>query len=364
MAPLERRLSAGWHRRSRMDARLWILGAVLLVIAAASGSRMRGCASRLSSAEPALVGIRDCILRRRPSGVDGQPSSRHAGDHAGGRPVCGRALPCNAARAPRGLRARQSAVAAATRRPLASGRPPSRSSVSPAFAAIGIWAFRVIAGRPEPAGLASAFGAIAATAITVLQARDLGEQWCSGRESAATWIDVVNHLRAAYVAAAAAMCIGLIAVRLHSGRPVRARAADGRHLHRAHDPPRLGPRALRPRGRRVPHRRGGRPGRPGARAIDRAAPQSCARHLPRGDRSAHRVPVAAGREGLSHHRSLRQARRGHGRARTRGARRRARSRNRRRHRSRRRAEGIRARRCSAAATSTRRWSRCCVASRE
>ena len=35
MAPVERRLGASWSRRSRMDARLWILAGVLFVIGVA-----------------------------------------------------------------------------------------------------------------------------------------------------------------------------------------------------------------------------------------------------------------------------------------------------------------------------------------
>ena len=105
------------------------------------------------------------------------------------------------------------AVAAATRRPWALWQTAFEIARFAAFAAIGIWAFRLISGPPNLPVWRSAFGAIAATAITVSR-RAISEAVVFRPRERATWIDVVNHLRAAYVAAAAAMCIGLIAVRL------------------------------------------------------------------------------------------------------------------------------------------------------
>jgi diguanylate cyclase (GGDEF)-like protein len=105
------------------------------------------------------------------------------------------------------------AFAAGTRRPWAVWQTALDMARFAVFAGIGIWVFRAIAGGPTLPVWHSALAAIAATAITVLR-RGLSEGIVLRPRERESWVDLLNHLRAAYVAAAAATCIGLIAVRL------------------------------------------------------------------------------------------------------------------------------------------------------
>jgi diguanylate cyclase (GGDEF)-like protein len=212
MAPIERRLSAGWSRRSRMDARMWILAAVLLAIAAAIWVGYADAlpvftqpdlpwwayaiaffaASRLASMDSPRRGTQAITLAAAPFVVGlfhATPLELLAGYAAG------------------------SGLAAATRRPLAVLQTAFEIVRFAVFAGLGIWAFRTISGSPNLPVWHSAFGAIVATAITVLR-RGVSEGIVLRPRERGSWIDVANHLGAAYVAAAAAMCIGLIAVRL------------------------------------------------------------------------------------------------------------------------------------------------------
>jgi diguanylate cyclase (GGDEF)-like protein len=212
MAPTERRLSAVWNRRSRMDARLLILSAVLIVIAVAlwvgyaaglpvyAGPSLPWwayaiaffVASRLASMDSPRRGTQAITLAAAPFVVGlfhATPVALLAGYGVG------------------------IAAAAATRRPLAIRQTAFEFVRFAVFAAIGIWAFRVIAGSPSLPVWRSAFAAIAATAITVLR-RAISEGVVVRPRDRGSWTDLANHLRAAYVAAAASMCIGLIAVRL------------------------------------------------------------------------------------------------------------------------------------------------------
>jgi len=212
MAPVERRLSAVWNRRSRVDARLWILSAALLVIAVALWVGYAAAlpvylgpslpwwayaiaffvASRLASMDSPRRGTQAITLAAAPFVV----GLFHATPLA---LLAGYALGVTAA--------------AATRRPLAIRQTVFEIIRFAVFAGIGIWAFRAIAGSPELPVWRSAFAAIAATAITVSR-RVISEGVVLRPRERGSWTDLANHMRAAYVAAAASMCIGLIAVRL------------------------------------------------------------------------------------------------------------------------------------------------------
>ena len=212
MTPVLRRLSAGWTRRSRIDARLWILGAILLVVAvwlwiayAASLPVFSVpslpwwafaiaffAAARLASIDSPRRGTQAITLAAAPFVV----GLFHATPLA---LLVGYAL--------------GAVLAAATRRQRAVWQTAFDIVRFAAFAVIGIWAFRTIAGSPTLPVWHSALGAIAATAITLLR-RGISEGVVLRPRERDSWIDVAHHLRAAYVAAAASMCIGLIAVRL------------------------------------------------------------------------------------------------------------------------------------------------------
>ena len=212
MAPLERRLSVGWHRRSRTDARLWFLGAVLLAIAAALWV---GYAAALpvfqSPSLPWWAYAIAFFATARLASIDSPRRGTQAITMAAAPFVVGlfHATPL----ALLGGYALGVALAAATRRPWALWQSAFEIVRFAAFAAIAIWAFRLIAGpptcrsgeapsEPSPRRPSRSPGGAISEAV-VFRPRER-----------ASWIDVVNHLRAAYVAAAAAMCIGLIAVRL------------------------------------------------------------------------------------------------------------------------------------------------------
>ena len=185
MAPVQRRLRAGWNRRSRIDARLWILSAALLVIAFGAVGRIRRRPPRIHPAARALVGVRARLLRDLTHGGDRQSSPRCPGDHPGRRTVRGRTLPRDAARAAHRVRDRHRLSPQRPGDHGRSGRPRSTSSASRCSR-------RWESGRsgrspgPEPPGLAQrGCGAIAATAIVGPEARTLGERGASGHASGA-----------------------------------------------------------------------------------------------------------------------------------------------------------------------------------
>jgi diguanylate cyclase (GGDEF)-like protein len=212
MAPVERRLSAGWSRRSRMDARLWILAVLLLLVGAAVWF---GYAAALPVyAQPDVPWWAYAIAffaAARLASMDSPRRGTQAITLAAAPFVVGlfHATPIELLEA----YAAGIGLAAVTRRPLAIWQPAFEIVRFGVFAGLGIWAFRTIAGSPHLPVWHSALGAIAATAITVLR-RGVSEGIVLRPQERSSWVDVANHLRAAYVAAAAAMCIGLIAVRL------------------------------------------------------------------------------------------------------------------------------------------------------
>ncbi len=212
MAPVERRLSAGWSRRSRMDARLWILAGVLIVIGVAVWV---GYAAALPVYEqpdvPWWAYAIAFFAAARLASMDSPRRGTQAITLAAAPFVIGlfHATPLELLEG----YAAGIGLAAVTRRPLAIWQPVFEIIRFAVFAGLGIWAFRMISGPPHPPVWHSALGAIAATAITVLR-RGVSEGIVLRPRERSSWTDVANHLRAAYVAAAAAMCIGLIAVRL------------------------------------------------------------------------------------------------------------------------------------------------------
>ncbi len=212
MAPARRRLSAGWSRRSRIEPRLWILGALFLLLAVGLwvwyGASLAAYSppsfpwwayaiaffgtSRLASINSPRRGTQAITLAAAPFVVGlfhATPIDLLAGYALG------------------------ATLAAATRRPRAIWQTAFDIVRFAVFAAIGIWAFRAIAGSPGLPVWHSAVGAIAATAITLLR-RGISEGVVLRPRERDSWIEVVRHLQAAYVAAGASMCIGLIAVRL------------------------------------------------------------------------------------------------------------------------------------------------------
>ena len=212
MAPVQRRLSAGWSRRSRIDARLWILGALLLLVAV--DLWVGYVASLPVFASPSLPWWMYALAFFAASRLAALDSPRH-----GTQAITLAAAPFVVGlfhATPLALLigyALGTAAAMATRRPRAVWQTSFDILRFAVFAAVGIWAFRAIAGPPGLPVWHSAVAAIAATAITVLR-RGLSEGVVLRPGERGTWIDVANHLRAASVAAAASMCIGLITVRL------------------------------------------------------------------------------------------------------------------------------------------------------
>ncbi len=212
MTPVLRRLSAGWNRRSRIDPRLWMLAALMLIIGV---GLWVGYAVSLAAFSPPSVPWWVYALAffaaSRVAPIDSPRRGTQAITLSAAPFVVGlfHATPL----ALLAGYALGTALAAATRRPLAVWQTAFDIVRFAVFAAISIWAFRAIAGSPDLPVWHSAVGAIAATAITLLR-RGISPDVVLRPRERDSWIDLANHLRSAYVAAAASMCIGLIAVRL------------------------------------------------------------------------------------------------------------------------------------------------------
>ena len=238
MAPVQRRLRAGWNRRSRIDARLWILGAVLVCLAAPLWIRIRGVTAGVHAAQLPVVGIRDCILCVLAAGSDRQSSPWHAGDHAGCRvrswsgsftrrhSRCSPGTPSERALA---------AASQATLPRLADGvraRPIRRVRGDrylglPAIA--GAPTFRPGTARwaPSPRRSSSCCDATISEAI-VLRPRERS-----------SWIDVANHLRP-HTSPPLSRCAS-VSSPCASSPSIASRSCRYRcHCRGAHDPPRLG----------------------------------------------------------------------------------------------------------------------------
>ena len=147
MAPVERRLSAGWSRRSRMDARLWILAGVLLVIGVAVWV---GYAAALPVYEqpdvPWWAYAIAFFAAARLASMDSPRRGTQAITLAAAPFVIGlfHATPLELLEG----YAAGIGLAAVTRRPLAIWQPVFEIIRFAVFAGLGIWAFRMISGPP------------------------------------------------------------------------------------------------------------------------------------------------------------------------------------------------------------------------
>src|ERR1022692_136519 len=212
MTPVQRRLTVGRHRRTRRDARLWILAALLLAIAVVVWTAYAAALPAFSS--PSLPWWAFAIaffITARLASMDSPRRGTQAITLAAAPFVVGlfHATPP----ALLGGYAVGIALAVATRRPWAIWQSAFEIVRFAVFVALGIWVFRLISGPPSLPVWRSAFGAIAATAIVVFR-RAITEPVVFRPRERGTWTDLANHLRAAYVAAIVSTCIGLIAVRL------------------------------------------------------------------------------------------------------------------------------------------------------
>jgi diguanylate cyclase (GGDEF)-like protein len=213
MTPLLRRPGAGVTRRPRVESRLLLCGAVLLTVATGIWLAYALAALPVYSS-PALPWWAFAIAffaAARLAAMDSPRRGTQAITLAAAPFVVGlfHATPTDLLIG----YALGTGLAAATRRPFAAWQTAFELVRFAVFAGIGIWVFRAIAGSPNLPVWHSAVAAIAATAITVLR-RGLSEGVMLRPRERDSWIELANHLRAAYVAAAASMCIGLIAVRL------------------------------------------------------------------------------------------------------------------------------------------------------
>jgi len=212
MTPMLRRFGVGFGRRSRVEARLWLFGALMLALGSALWVAY---AARLSEfTHPSLpwwvlaIGF---FIASRLATVDSPRRGSQSITMAAAPFVVGLFYAT-----PLALLAGYAvgtALAAGTRRP----RPvwPTVFDIVRfgVFAALGIWVFRAVASTPNLPAWHSGVAAVAATAITVMR-RALSEGILLRPRDRESWTDAVNHLRAAFVTAVTSMCIGLVAVRL------------------------------------------------------------------------------------------------------------------------------------------------------
>ena len=245
MTPLLRRIGAGISRWSRVDPRLLICGAVLLTIA--TGIWLAYALAALPVYAPPEIPWWAFALAffaaARLAEMDSPRRGTQAITLAAAPFVVGlfHATPTDLLIG----YALGTSLAAATRRPVAIWQTAFDVIRFAVFAAIGIWAFRAIAGTPDLPVWHSAVAAIAATAITVLRRglsegvilrpRDRGHldrrrQPSSRRLRRRRRVDVHRADRGSS----------------DSRRSPRARTADGGHPRGSHHPPRLGARAVRP----------------------------------------------------------------------------------------------------------------------
>jgi diguanylate cyclase (GGDEF)-like protein len=213
MTPILRRLGAGFGRRSRVEPRLWIFAAVMLLIGVALWV---GYAARLAAwTSPSLPWWAYAIgffAAARLATIDSPRRGSQSITMAAAPFVIGLFYAT-----PLALLIGYvvgTALAGATRRSRSVWPTVFDIVRFGVFAAIGIWAFRAIAGSPTlPTVWPSGVAAVAATAITVLR-RGLSDSVLLRPRDRDSWSDVANHLRAAFMTAATSMSIGIIAVRL------------------------------------------------------------------------------------------------------------------------------------------------------
>ncbi len=244
MTPLVHRLRASFGRRSRVDPRLWVFGALLLAIGTVLWI---GYDAGLPAYEtpnlPWWAYAVAFFLAARTRG-HGQPTAGDASDHDGSCSLRGRALSCDPFRSPARLRCGDGPV---------GGAPEAVWSLADGVRArpfrglrfgrhLGVPAPR---GEPEPSGLAQRAGCHSGDWHHRAAARALRGGAAppprSQRLDRGRLPPGVRVRRCRHVHVHRADCGPP-----HPGRPARARSADGRHHRGAHDPSGMGARALRP----------------------------------------------------------------------------------------------------------------------
>ena len=212
MTPVVHRLRAAFSRRSRVDPRLWLFGALLLAIGTALWV---GYAAALPSYEsPALPWWAFALAffgAARLAAMDSPRRGTQAITMAAAPFVVGlfHATPSDLLLG----YVVGTGLSTAMRRPFGLWQTAFDLVRFVVFASIGIWVFRMIAGSPSLPVWHSAVAALAATVITVLR-RAISEAVLLRPRDRNSWFAVGYHLGSAYVAAITSMCIGLIAVRL------------------------------------------------------------------------------------------------------------------------------------------------------
>jgi diguanylate cyclase (GGDEF)-like protein len=211
MTPVLRRIGAGFGRRTRVEPRMWALGAVMLAI---------GTAPWIAYAAPLRVFMQPslpwwvfaiaCFVAARLAAMD---SPRH-----GGQSVTMTAAPFVVGlfmATPIALLAGYAtgtALATVTRRPFAPWQAGFEIVRFGIFSAAGIWVFRAIA-SPEPPAWHSGLAAVLAAAILFF-GRSLTASCLLRPFDRDSWSELLNYLRAAWLTGLTSICIGLIAVRL------------------------------------------------------------------------------------------------------------------------------------------------------
>ena len=212
MTPLVHRLRAGFSRRTRIEPRLWLVGALLVAAGIALWvGHTAGLSSFQSPSFPWWAYAAGFFLAARLAAMDNPRRGTQAITMAAVPFVVGlfHATPTDLLL---GYLV-GTGLSSAMRRPLALWQTAFDLTRFVVFAQIGIWVFRVMAGSPNLPVWHSAIAAIAATVITVLR-RAISEAVIIHPRDRNSWIAVAYHLGSAYVAAVTSMCIGLIAVRL------------------------------------------------------------------------------------------------------------------------------------------------------
>jgi len=212
MTPPVHRLRAAFSRRTRIDPRLWLVGALLLAIGTALWIGYDGGQTAYRSPSlPWWAYAAAFFLTARLAAMDSPRRGTQAITLAAAPFVVGlfHATPTDLLLG----YVVGTGLSSVMRRPLGLWQTAFDLARFVVFASIGIWVFRLIAGSPTLPVWHSALAAIAATIITVLR-RGISDAILLRPRDRNSWIAVGYHLGSAYVAAVTSMCIGLIAVRL------------------------------------------------------------------------------------------------------------------------------------------------------
>jgi hypothetical protein len=212
MTPPVHRPRAAFSRRTRIDPRLWLVGALLLAIGTALWIGYdAGQTAYRSPSLPWWAYAAAFFLAARLAAMDSPRRGTQAITLAAAPFVVGlfHATPTDLLLG----YVVGTGLSSVMRRPLGLWQTAFDLARFVVFASIGIWVFRLIAGSSTLPVWHSALAAIAATIITVLR-RGISDAILLRPRDRNSWIGVGYHLGSAYVAAVTSMCIGLIAVRL------------------------------------------------------------------------------------------------------------------------------------------------------